>query len=145
MYKYIDVYLPDYSQGRPLSVDVTISHPSQTTTTQHARGEVSASEQAAIDKFLLKENLYSNLCAVNGVDFLAVPICAYGGCLASSDELFGTLAGRVAERTGLPKSVASTQLLQRLSVVLWRGNAKMVLHKQPATTGHWTVLAQMRS
>ena len=71
-----DVYFPDYSYGRPLSVDVTISHPSQTTTTQNARGEVTASEQAAVDKFVLKDNLYTDLCATNGVDFLPVPICA---------------------------------------------------------------------
>ena len=106
---------------------------------------MTASEQAAIDKFVLKDNLYSDLCATNGVDFLPVPICAHGGCLASSDELFDTLASRVAERMGLPKSVASVQLLQRISVAIWRGNAKMVLHKVPITTGHWTVLAQMRS
>ena len=74
-----DVYFPAWSQGRPLALDVTISHPSQ-------------------------------------------------GWLPAAADMVDTLAGRVAERIGVAKSVASRQLWQRLSVVLWRGNARQVLH-----------------
>ena len=141
-----DIYFPDYSYGRPLSVDVTISHPSQSHTTQRARGEVSASEQAALDKYVAKQRLYSGLCEANGVDFLPLPICAYGGCLGMTDELLNTIAGRIDEKLGLQKCVTLTQLSQRLSVALWRGNARMMLPRVPsAGAGHWTCLAQTRS
>ena len=122
-----DVFLPDFSQGRPLSIDVTVSHPSQSTITNLARGDVSASEQASVDKFAEKERLYKGLCEAQGVNFLPLPFCAYGGVLDTSDDFIRTLAGRVAERTGVAPSVAIAQLWQRLSVTLWRWNAKMVL------------------
>ena len=132
-----DVFLPSFSQGRPLCIDVTISHPSQTTTTLQARGGVSASEQAALDKFVQKTRRYGEQCSSSGVDFLPVPVCAFGGMLESSTDFFDCLAARLAEHTGLNRSVAGSQLWQRLSVRLWTGNAKMVLQNRAPATGHW--------
>ena len=137
-----DVFLPSFSQGRPLCVDVTISHPSQTTTTTHARGGVSASEQAALDKFVEKDRRYRGQCSRRGVDFLPVPVCEFGGLLESSTDFLGTLAERLAEHTGLHRSVACSQLWQRLSVRLWIGNAKMVLQSRAPATGHWLHVSQ---
>ena len=136
-----DVFLTSFSQGRPLCVDVTISHPSQSTLSLQARGGASASEQAALDKFVQKERLYKELCAGRGADFLPVPVCAFGGLLGSSEDFLSTLSARLAEHTGLNRSVASSQLWQRISVCLWAGNAKMVLQQRAPATGHWQHVA----
>ena len=137
-----DIFLPSFSHGRPLCVDVTISHPSQSTLSLQAREGVSASEQAAVDKFVQKEREYKELCASSGAEFLPLPVCAFGGLLGSSEDLLGTLAARLSEHTGLNRSVTSSQLWQRISVRLWAGNAKMVLQKRGPATGHWFNVAQ---
>ena len=137
-----DVFLPGFSQGRPLCIDVTISHPSQSSLTLQARRGVSASEQAAVDKFVQKDRQYKELCASRGADFLPIPVCAFGGLLESSQDFLATLADRLAEHTGLNRSVAGSQLWQRISVKLWAGNAKMVLQQRAPTTGHWLSVSQ---
>jgi hypothetical protein len=136
-----DVFLPSFSQGRPLCVDVTISHPSQSTLRLQARDGVSASEQAALDKFVLKERDYAELCASRGADFLPEPVCAFGGLLGSSEDFLRTLAARLAEHAGFKLSVAISQLWQRISVSLWAGNAKMVLQQRAPATGDWLTVA----
>ena len=137
-----DVFLPSFAQGRPLCVDVTITHPSQSILTLQARDGVSASEQAALDKFVLKERHYKELCSNRGADFLPVPVCAFGGLLGSSEDFLRTIATRLAEHAGFKSSVASSQLWQRISVSLWAGNAKMVLQQRAPATGDWPGVAQ---
>ena len=76
-----DVYFPDWSRGEPLAVDVTVTNPSQTTTTLAARDGVTASELSAMDRDREKNRLYSAQCAAQGVAFMAAPVCCYGGWL----------------------------------------------------------------
>ena len=45
-----EAYLPNWSGGRPLAIDVTVTHPSQSTVSRNARVEGMASEQASVDK-----------------------------------------------------------------------------------------------
>ena len=128
-----DVYFPDWSRGRPLAIDVTVSHPSQSTTSLRARGEASASERAAERREAEKERRYKAKCGAKGVDFLAAAVCCFGGWLGDSEAVVGELADRIAYSTGLAASVAKAQLWQQLSIALWRGNARLILRN----TGCW--------
>ena len=114
-----------------------------TSLTLQARRGVSASEQAAVDKFVQKDKQYKELCASRGADFLPIPVCAFGGLLESSQDFLATLADRLAEHTGLNRSVAGSQLWQRISVKLWAGNAKMVLQQRAPTTSHWLSVSHL--
>ena len=55
-----DVFLPNFSRGQPFAVDVTVSHPSQSSTTRSdgTTHGASASERAALDKVALKNHKY---------------------------------------------------------------------------------------
>ena len=74
------------------------------------------------------------------VTFLPLAVCAYGGWLDEGSLFVKTLAGRVAEATGVQKGIASGQLWQRLSLTLWRSNAQTLLHFAPEVEhGTWDV------
>ena len=45
----------------------------------------------------------------------------------------GSIADRTTVRNGLPRKFARRQLLQQLSVTLWRYNAKMILRQYSLT------------
>ena len=122
-----DVYLPDWSCGTPLALDVTVSNPSQITTTFAARGGFSASELAAQAKDREKNALYSGQCQAQGVTFMAVAVCCYGGWLPCAEEFVKELALRSAVYSGISHGILCGQLWQRLSMALWRGNARAVL------------------
>ena len=126
-----DVYLPNWSFGRALAIDVTVSHPSQAAVSNTARAEASASVRAAAKAAHAKVNKHGARCAAQGVDFLPLAVCSFGGWLPEGVEFVNTLAQRVAMRSGLSQSVASVQLWQRLSVTLWRSNARAILHREP--------------
>ena len=79
-------------------------------------------------------------CAAQNVTFLPLAVCAFGGWLPAGEEFVNTLAGRIAEVTGVRKSVATAQLWQRLSLTLWRSNAQAIFHDAPAADlGTWDV------
>ena len=52
-----DVFFPDWSRGRPLAVDVTVTHFSQASSQRNADLSFSASERAAHAKVIAKESL----------------------------------------------------------------------------------------
>ena len=122
-----DVYFPEWSRGMPLAVDVTISNPSQATTTHSATGGESASVRAALGKTAEKERKYQAQCASKGVEFLALVVCCYGGWLPEPEELVKEVALRVAYKSGISPALAIGQLWQRLSIAVWKGNARQVL------------------
>ena len=133
-----DVFFPDWSRGRPLAVDVTVSHFSQISTQLNADLAGSSSERAALAKVAAKERLYGDHCAAQGVDFLAAAVCSYGGWLPDGVEFIRRLAACLAETSGQDRSMVTANLWQRLSIALWRGNASMVLQHRPhAGLGQW--------
>ena len=48
-------------------------------------------------------------------------------------SILGSIADRTTVRNGLPRNFARRQLLQQLSVTLWRYNAKMILRQYSLT------------
>ena len=77
-------------------------------------------------------------CNAQGVEFLPLAVCSFGGWLPEGMEFVNALASRVAERTGVGHGVAVSQLWQRLSVTLWRANAQAILHRsEPGFLGTW--------
>ena len=127
-----DVYLPNWSLGRPLAADVTVSHPSQANaTTTQAEGEVSASKRAASQAADAKVRKHGARCSAAGVDFLPLAVCTFGGWLPEGVKFVSAVARRLAEHTGQSQSVVASQLWQRLSVTLWRTNAWIIQHRAP--------------
>ena len=133
-----DIFFPDWSRGQPLAVDVTVSHFSQTPSQNNAVMRCNASERAAEDKVKAKERLYKEQCKAQNVEFMAAAICSYGGWLPDGIAFIKRLAACLAESSGQDKSVVTSQLWQRISVALWRGNAGVILQYRPqANLGQW--------
>ena len=133
-----DIFFPDWSRGQPLAVDVTVTHFSQTSPLFNAELGYSASERAAQAKVSAKERLYKEQCTAQNVDFMAAAICSYGGWLPEGTAFIKRLATCLAESTGQDRSTVISNLWQRLSVALWRGNASIILQLHPHTTqGRW--------
>ena len=95
-----DVYLPEWSCGTPLALEVMFTNPSQITTTLAARRGNSESWQAAIAKNDEKNTLYSGQRQAQGVTFMAVAVCCFGGWLPCAEELVKELASRSAAYSG---------------------------------------------
>ena len=85
----------------------------------------------------LKVNKYDALCNAQGVHFLPIAVCAFGGMLRAAEDFISLLARCVADRTGLDPALAVGQFWQRLSVSLWRWNARMILKGRPVPSGGW--------
>ena len=51
-------------------------------------------------------------------------------------SILGSIADRTTVKNGLPQKFARRQLLQQLSVTLWRYNAKMILRQYSLTADH---------
>ena len=125
-----DVFLPNFSGGLPIAADVTVSHPSQglTHASDGAAQRCSASERAALDKVDQKNRKYRAQCDARGVQFLPLAVCSFGGWLPQGEDLIKELATRSAGRTGKDEGVVRAQFWERLSIALWRGNARQILH-----------------
>ena len=125
-----DVYLPSFSRGMPVAIDITVSHPSQSTTItgDDVANGMSASVKAALDKVDLKNRKYTAQCQSRGVVFQAVAVCTFGGWLQDGDALVSSLASRAANRSGGVPGTVLAQFRQRLSITLWRSNARQILH-----------------
>ena len=125
-----DVFLPNFSRGLPVAVDVTVSHPSQglTNSGDDAARRLSASERASLDKADLKMRKYHDQCRVRGVEFVPLAVCSFGGWLPQGEVMVKELAARAATRTGVDSGVVQAQFWERLGIALWRGNARQILH-----------------
>ena len=125
-----DVFLPHWSRGISYAVDVTVSHPSQgqITIRDGVAQTASASVRAAQAKVTQKTNKYKAQCEAQGVAFVAAAICCYGGWLSDGEAVVNELAERAAVRFGSTLSVIKAQFWQRLSIALWKGNARQLAH-----------------
>ena len=83
-----DVYLPGWSHGCPLAVDITVSHPSQAYVNPRARDEdSSASIRAGEAAARAKVRKHQARCNAQGVDFQALAVCSFGGWLPEGMEV----------------------------------------------------------
>ena len=125
-----DVFLPNFFRGTSVAIDVTVSHPSQSTAiaSDGASQRRSASERAALDKVDSKHRKYQTQCDARGVHFQAVAVCSFGGWLPNGEDLIKELARRAVGRGGGDFGAILSQYWQRLSLALWRGNARQILH-----------------
>ena len=126
-----DIFFPDWSRGQPLTIDVTVTHFSQTSSHFKAELGYSASERAAQAKVTAKERLYKEQCTAQNVDFMAAAICSYGGWLPEGTAFNKRLAACLAESSGEDSSIVTSNLWQRLSVASWCGNAGIRLQITP--------------
>ena len=74
---------------------------------------------------IAKDNPYQDIVNDNGGDFIPLVCETFGVWSPYALSILGSIADRTIVRNGLPRKFARRQLLQQLSVTLWRYNAKM--------------------
>ena len=82
---------------------------------------------------IAKDNQYQDIVNDNGGDFIPLVCETFGVWSPYALSILGSIADRTTVRNGLPRKFARRQLLQQLSVTLWRYYAKMILRKYSLT------------
>ena len=125
-----DIYHPDFHLGRPAYFDLSVRSTTQSAVISSASSQ--AGVAAAVGE-IAKDNQYQDIVNDNGGDFIPLVCETFGVWSPYALSILGSIADRTTVRNGLPRKFARRQLLQQLSVTLWRYNAKMILHQYSLT------------
>jgi hypothetical protein len=120
-----DVYLPHWHLGKPLAIDLAVTHPLQRNALQRA-GDCAPGSWASEYAREHKEKQAAPL-AQHGVDFAPLVVETFGSWDPAGYSLLHECASQYAVHQGIPTSLAVRVLFQRLSVTLMRINARMIL------------------
>ena len=122
-----DIYLPIW-RGRQTAFDIAVTSP----LSQSALPQSHKTPGAAISSMKSsKMNKHFRPCQVNGVHFIPLVVETLGGC--DSDAMFHlrAIAKQSTARSPSSTDIASRQLFQRLSVLLQRANAGLIVSRAP--------------
>ena len=123
-----DIYLPIWERGHPAAMDVTVISPLQQLTLSGASSIAGHALQVAEER---KRAAHAEACRSAGISFIPLAMETIGGL---SHELINTIkciSRMQANRLGTSPSDAFRQLVQRLSIALWRCNAWSWINRQP--------------
>ena len=130
-----DIYHPDFHLGRPAYFDLSVRSTTQSAVISSASSQ--AWVAAAVGKIAkdtqYQDTQYQDTVNDNGGDFISLVCETFGVWSPYALSILGSIADRTTVRNGLPRKFARRQLLQQLSVTLWRYNAKMILRQYSLT------------
>ena len=125
--KPADVFIPGWVNGRDAAFDVSVS-PLQSQLIQKASEE---NGSAASKRFKDKMNKYHTSCDMEGIQFYPIIVETFGGWHPESEAQIRNLGDQLASRTGGDTDETCRHLFQRLSILLARGNANLILRRTP--------------
>ena len=114
--------------GKPLALDVTVSHPLRLSASIAARGEVAASAEAAE---LRKRHTSQLACAQAGWGFRPVAFETTGGLGTSAIHTCRKLSRYLCMRRGVAASVMSMEIARSISLALAKGKGEMLAASSP--------------
>ena len=123
-----DIYLPHWYRGLDAALDVTVVTPVQgTLTARAARAPGVAAEQAHRDKIAKS---YEE-CQEVGVDFIPLAVETWGGWHPQALEVIKVLSRQLARQVGRDEKEVQRHTLQRLGILLQRGNVALLTSRVP--------------
>ena len=126
--KPADVYIPGWSNGCDAAFDVSVVSPLQTQLINKAADEIGS---AAIKRFNEKKNKYNTACENEGIKFFPLIVETFGGWHAESEIVLTKLGRQLASYTGNVSDDTVRHFYQRLGILLARGNASLINHRNP--------------
>ena len=123
-----DLYLPNWSQGKPAAMDVTVISSLQPQRVSQAAISQGSALLYAEER---KNIVHFEDCKRVGVSFLPLAVEVLGGWSLSAKSTIRTIGHHLASRQGTAPGLITQHLFQKLSVVLWRANAHMWLCRSP--------------
>ena len=119
-----DIYHPDFNFGRPAYFDLSVRSTTQSAVISSASSQAGV---AAAAGEVAKDNHYQDIVSDDGGEFIPLVCETFGVWTPYALSILNSIADRTTVRNGLSRKLARRQLLQQLSVTLWRYNAMMVL------------------
>ena len=124
--KPADVLIPNWFSGRDAALDISVVSPLQKQLVKKASEETGS---AAVKRHNDKLAKYYQRCNEEGIEFLPVVVETLGGWHPEAIFVIKKLAGQLASQTGQRTEETTRHLFQRLSVLLARGNATLIIHR----------------
>jgi len=121
-----DIYHPNFRLGRPAYFDLSVRCTTQSAVISSAASQAGVAAAAGEEA---KDNQYLDIVNQSGGDFIPLVCESFGVWTPSALSTLFSIADRSTVKNGLPRKVARRQLLQQLSVTLWRYNARMILRQ----------------
>ena len=118
-----DVYHPNFLFGRPAYFDLTIRN---TVQLKFVANSANSAGSAAAAGELEKGLKYEEAVADSGALFFPLAVETYGCWTFASLHTIKTTASKVVTATSIPFTQANSNLMQQLSVNLWKFNARMI-------------------
>ena len=126
--KPADVYLPSWAEGKDMALDVTVVSPLQATLVSRAAVEAGHALDHAYDR---KFRQAGEDCRAEGIIFQPLPVETLGGWHEKCLPVISKLGKQLARHTGADESEVVSHLYQRLSILLMKGNAALLLSRTP--------------
>ena len=123
-----DVYIPLYQRGRGAALDVTVTSPLQASMVTRVAANAGFASEAAKKR---KCDRYATRCTAAGIDFVPLAVDTLGGW--EPDALFHLkwIARNTGRRADVDPRTTTRHLLQKLSLLLQRGNAVLLAGRRP--------------
>ena len=123
-----DIYLPNWAQGRPAALDVTVISTLQSLTVSKA----STSQGHALRIGERRKMVHHyEACQSVGVSFVPLVVETLGGWSDDAIQTICKIGRLLGQRLGSPPAESTQHLFQRLSIAPWRGNAGLWLNRLP--------------
>ena len=124
-----DVLIPHWTGGKDTALDMTVINPLQTQFVGQAATTAGAALEAAYRR---KMTQAAEAVRREGMVFVPMPWETLGGWHEQTIAQVKKLASAQARQTGEDRSDTIRHLYQKLSVLLIRGNAALLLNRQPS-------------
>ena len=123
-----DIFLPNWCGGRPAALDVTVISTMQPLTQAGAAAEPGFALGVAVARKMAAHN---SDCHGIGVSFLPIVAETLGGWSPDSIAQIARIGRLAVQRLDIPPATAVRHLFQRLSIILWKGNATLWSSRLP--------------
>ena len=77
---------------------------------------------------------FNNVCKKEGINFFPLVVETFGGWHKNSIVILDRIARQLAAHTGVPDEETKRHFYQRLSILLTKGNAALILRRRPDTS-----------
>lgn len=114
--KPADVFLPDYTNGRPCCIDTVVSSPYT-----HVHNSAEQIGYVMVQAEIYKCNNYQQRCNEKGYDFSPFAMDIFGGLGRSCHKLITRLAVSLADKKDEPIGLVRGKIIQRLVAVVQKG------------------------
>ena len=126
-----DVFIPNWSAGLDAALDITVINPLQQATVDGAATTPGFSLDFAFDR---KMRGADEECARQGVAFTPLAFESLGGWHRVAVREVKRLAQAMARQTGRDESECCHHAVSRLSLLLMKGNAAILINRIPSAT-----------